>query len=67
MTSAVFAARTRAERVRVAVGADTIAVAGLALVVGALALLTWGTWGDLDSDTGYANPAKPAAICVSKM
>ena len=53
MTSAVLAARTQAERVRVAVGADTIAVAGLALFVGALALLTWGTWGDLDSDTGY--------------
>ena len=53
MTSAVLAARAQAERVRVAVGADTIAVSALALFVGALALLTWGTWGDLDSDTGY--------------
>jgi hypothetical protein len=53
VTSAVISARTQAERVRVAVGADTIAVAALALFVGALALLTWGTWGDLDSDTGY--------------
>jgi 4-amino-4-deoxy-L-arabinose transferase-like glycosyltransferase len=53
MTSAVLAARAQAERVRVAVGADTIAVCALALFVGALALLTWGTWGDLDSDTGY--------------
>ena len=53
MTGAVLAARAQADRVRVAVGADTIAAATLTLFVGVLAILTWGTWGDLDSDTGY--------------
>jgi len=45
---------TRAtRRLRLALGADTLALAGLATLVAALAVATWGTWGDLDSDTGY--------------
>jgi hypothetical protein len=51
MTSATVA--LRAARVRVAVRPDVIAVAGLALYTAVLAIATWGTWGDLDSDTGY--------------
>jgi hypothetical protein len=37
----------------VAVSTDVVAVAGVALLSLALLLLTWGTWGDLDNDTGY--------------
>jgi hypothetical protein len=33
--------------------ADAIALGGLGFFVIALFALTWGTWGDLDSDTGY--------------
>ncbi len=51
MTSATVA--LRAARGRVAVRADLVALAGLALFTGGLAVATWGTWGDLDSDTGY--------------
>jgi Dolichyl-phosphate-mannose-protein mannosyltransferase len=40
-------------RLRVAVGADVLAAGGLALVAAALLAATWGTWGDLDSDTGF--------------
>jgi len=32
---------------------DVVAVSSLALYVTALVALTWRTWGDLDSDTGY--------------
>ena len=32
---------------------DVVAVSSLALFVTALLAITWGTWGDLDSDTGY--------------
>jgi hypothetical protein len=40
-------------RLRLALGADTLALAGLATLLAGLAAVTWGTWGDLDSDTGY--------------
>jgi hypothetical protein len=43
----------RAARARIGLRADAAALAGLALFVAALAAATWGTWGDLDSDTGY--------------
>jgi 4-amino-4-deoxy-L-arabinose transferase-like glycosyltransferase len=33
--------------------ADVAAACGLAAFTGALVAATWGTWGDLDSDTGY--------------
>jgi hypothetical protein len=47
------AARAERARLRVAIGADTIAVGGLGAFVAGLLAATWGTWGDLDSDTGY--------------
>ena len=34
-------------------GADALAVAGLAMLGSRSPRSTWGTWGDLDSDTGY--------------
>jgi hypothetical protein len=51
MTTAPVA--LRAARARVGLHADATAIAGLALFVLALAAVTWGTWGDLDRDTGY--------------
>jgi hypothetical protein len=47
------ASRAEVGRLRVAVGADALALAGLGLLVVAIAAATWGTWGDLDSDTGF--------------
>lgn len=38
---------------RVSVRADVVALGGLAALCTALVTLTWGTWGDLASDTGY--------------
>jgi hypothetical protein len=35
------------------VSADALGVAGLAILVGLLVLITWNTWGDIGSDTGY--------------
>ncbi len=43
----------KAGRLRIALGADALAVAGLAVLWVALTALVWNTWGDLDSDTGY--------------
>ena len=37
----------------IAARSDVAALATLALLVGFLSIATWGTWGDLDSDTGY--------------
>ena len=37
----------------VAVRADVVAAVALAVLTAGLAVATWGTWGDLDSDTGY--------------
>lgn len=52
--SAVAAARTaRVSRVRALASTDAVAVAGLAVLVGVLVLITWNTWGDIGSDTGY--------------
>jgi dolichyl-phosphate-mannose-protein mannosyltransferase len=53
VTAAVVALRARTARLGLVVGVDTVALTGLAVVVVVLALVTWGTWGDLDSDTGY--------------
>lgn len=53
MTAAVAAVRGRAEQLRVAVSADALALGGLATFSLGLLALVWGTWGDLDSDTGY--------------
>jgi hypothetical protein len=53
VTAAVVALRARTARLGLAVGVDTVALTGLALFTVVLALVTWGTWGDLDSDTGY--------------
>jgi hypothetical protein len=47
------AVRVGATRVRVGVSADVVAIGGLVVLASVLAVLTWGTWGDLDSDTGY--------------
>ena len=47
---AILAVRRRS--VPLAIG-DRVVVGGLALAVVALAALTWASWGDLGSDTGY--------------
>jgi len=49
----VAAARTRRARLRVSVSAETAAACGAAILLVALIGLTWGAWGDLDTDTGY--------------
>ena len=54
MTAGTVDVGTRASRrLRVGLGVDALAVAGLATLFAVLAAATWGTWGDLDSDTGY--------------
>jgi hypothetical protein len=53
VSTAVAPARVEATTLRIAARQDVLALAGLALLVGSLAILTWGTWGDLDSDTGF--------------
>lgn len=53
MTAAAIAIRARAERLRIAVSADTLALGSLSFLAVGLLAVTWGTWGDLDSDTGY--------------
>jgi predicted transcriptional regulator len=53
VTAAAVAIRARAERLRVAVSADALALGGLTVFSLGLLALVWGTWGDLDSDTGY--------------
>ncbi len=52
MTSTT-APRLGAARLRIAVAADTLAPVALAGLAVALVVVTWGTWGDLDSDTGF--------------
>jgi 4-amino-4-deoxy-L-arabinose transferase-like glycosyltransferase len=39
--------------VRVALASDAVALSALGALTAALLVATWGTWGDLDSDTGY--------------
>jgi hypothetical protein len=51
--SAASVAIRAADLLRVRRHADLVAVCGLAAFTGALVAATWGTWGDLDSDTGY--------------
>jgi hypothetical protein len=51
--SSTAALRVRTARPRVAVAADAAALAGVGVLFVALAAITWGTWGDLDSDTGF--------------
>jgi hypothetical protein len=52
--STIAAAATRGgARVRTVASADVIAVAALALLSALLVALTWKTWGDIGSDTGY--------------
>jgi hypothetical protein len=53
VTAAAVALRARAERLSVAVSHDAIALSGLGVLAFALLGITWGTWGDLDSDSGY--------------
>jgi hypothetical protein len=53
VTAAAVAIRARAERLSVAVSADALALGGLAVFSLGLLAVVWGTWGDLDSDTGY--------------
>jgi hypothetical protein len=53
VTAAVAAVRLRAERLRVALSADAVALLSLGAFSLGLLALVWGTWGDLDSDTGY--------------
>jgi hypothetical protein len=52
VTAASVAVRA-ADLLRVRRHADLAALGGLAAFTGALVAATWGTWGDLDSDTGY--------------
>jgi hypothetical protein len=40
-------------RSRTALSVDAVALGALALLAVGLAVATWGTWGDLDADTGY--------------
>lgn len=51
MTS--IALRAGSTRLAVAARADVLALATLATLVAILSAATWGTWGDIDSDTGY--------------
>jgi hypothetical protein len=53
VTAAAVAIRARAERIRVAVSPEVLALVGLGVLAATMAAFTWGTWGDLDSDTGY--------------
>lgn len=53
MSSVTAAARTRTDRLRVAVSADALALAGVVGLAALLVALTWGTWGDLNNDTGH--------------
>ena len=43
----------RKERARALARADVLALGAVGLLTLGVAILTWGTWGDLDSDTGY--------------
>jgi hypothetical protein len=53
VTSAAASATGLRATERVRASADTFALAGLGGLLAALLTATWGTWGDLDSDTGY--------------
>jgi hypothetical protein len=53
MTAAAVAFRERVDRVRLVLSGEALAIAGFALLTLVLVVLTWRTWGDLNSDTGY--------------
>ena len=53
MTSATASAAGLRATERVRASADVFALTGLGGLLLALLAATWGTWGDLDSDTGY--------------
>jgi Dolichyl-phosphate-mannose-protein mannosyltransferase len=53
VTSAAASAAGARATDRVRASADTIALTGLGGLLLALLAASWGTWGDLDSDTGY--------------
>ncbi|HEX7255094.1 MAG TPA: glycosyltransferase family 39 protein, partial [Gaiellaceae bacterium] len=53
MTAAAVAIRARAERLGVAVSHDVLALGALGVLAVVLLPIVWGTWGDLDSDSGY--------------
>ena len=50
---------------RSALAADAVAVSGLIVLVAMLVAVTWGAWGDLDSDTGYDIEAGRRAGCTT--
>ena len=52
MSSLATQLRERAAS-RVAVSADAVALGAVAVLLAVVAAIAWGTWGDLDSDTGY--------------
>jgi hypothetical protein len=45
--------RERVGKIRLALSPEAASISIVALVVTALVILTWGTWGELTSDTGY--------------
>lgn len=45
--------RARSRWLALRVSADALAVGGIAAIIALLVPLTWGTWGDPGSDTGY--------------
>jgi 4-amino-4-deoxy-L-arabinose transferase-like glycosyltransferase len=45
--------RDSVERVRLRVSSEVLALGGVASLTIVLAVVTWNTWGDLSSDTGY--------------
>jgi hypothetical protein len=51
--NAIASSRPLERRWALAANPDLVALGGLALVSVILAVLTWGTWGDLGRDTGY--------------
>ena len=53
VTAQPVGVRLRSAWVRVAVSGDALAIGALILLAAVLAAVAWGTWGDLDSDTGY--------------
>lgn len=53
MSTVAVSLRSSVARARLRVSADALAVGGLSGLVVLLAALTWATWGDLSSDTGY--------------
>ena len=53
MTAATVALRARAERLGVVVSHDVVALSILGVLAIGLLAIGWGTWGDLDSDSGY--------------